>query len=255
MPAADQPEPDKLGAVVYLSTNRPLRLPDFLAEFYKSWPLGLLEKTGKELHRAFFRCGKSDFAIEMQHTPVPQVITDRVARTTLHWPLAGEALAPHVAHLAVSTARESRGALTLACDLTRAIAALLAVTDSLAVCWLNSFALHPARKFAALAYETLNSGLYPVNLWVAVQFNAETSTLCTVGMTQFDAPEIQLSQQTDAAPLMIDYLYQVALYVLTSYHRIKSGEKIDSPHGAKTIRVQPGRDRGGIVLILEPAGQ
>lgn len=100
----------------------------------------------------------------------------------------------------------------------------------------------------------LNSGIYPVNLWVAVQFNAETSTLCTLGMTQFDAPEIQLAQQTDAAPLMIDYLYQVVLYVLTSYHRIKSGEKIDSPHGPKTIRIQPGRDRGGIVLVLEPAG-
>ena len=55
MSADAQPEPQKIGAVVYLSSNRPLHLPNFFAEFHKNWPLGLLEKTGKELHRAFFR--------------------------------------------------------------------------------------------------------------------------------------------------------------------------------------------------------
>jgi hypothetical protein len=37
MSGIDHPESAKLGAVVYLSTTRALRLPDFLAEFYKNW--------------------------------------------------------------------------------------------------------------------------------------------------------------------------------------------------------------------------
>src|SRR5258708_7736807 len=70
MSAESQHEAKKVGAVIYLATNRPLHLPDFLAEFHVSWPHLLLQKTGKEPHRALFRVGKSDFALELHHTPV-----------------------------------------------------------------------------------------------------------------------------------------------------------------------------------------
>ncbi len=253
MHAAGHPEPQPLGAVIYLATNRPLHLPDFLAEFHKSWPLGLLEKRGKELHRAFFRSGQSDFALEMQHTPVPQAVTDRVARHTLHWPLAEQTLAHHVAHLALTSPADSRSPLTLACDLTKAVAALLPVTDSLAVCWLNGPALNSARKFAATARELFATGLYPLNLWVAARYNPAAGTLHTQGMTQFAAPEISLTAQSDPAPLMIDYLFQVAQYVLASHHRIRDGEKMEGPHGILKVRVEAPRDRGASGLFLEPA--
>src|SRR5260221_10825976 len=74
MSAESQHEAKKVGAVIYLATNRPLHLPDFLAEFHLSWPHLLLQKTGKEPHRALFRVGKSDFALELHHTPVPQEV-------------------------------------------------------------------------------------------------------------------------------------------------------------------------------------
>jgi hypothetical protein len=61
-------------SISYLSTNRPLHLPDFLTEFHQSWPHLLLQKTGKEPHRALFRVGKSEFALELHHTPVPQEV-------------------------------------------------------------------------------------------------------------------------------------------------------------------------------------
>jgi hypothetical protein len=71
--SAESPNREKkVGAVIYLSTNRPLHLPDFLVEFHQSWPHLLLQKTGKEPHRALFRVGKSDFALELHHAPVPQ---------------------------------------------------------------------------------------------------------------------------------------------------------------------------------------
>src|SRR6266852_3271338 len=51
MSAESQLEAKKVGAVIYLATNRPLHLPDFLAEFHRSWPHLLLQKTGKEQMR------------------------------------------------------------------------------------------------------------------------------------------------------------------------------------------------------------
>src|SRR5258708_13329408 len=73
MSAESQHEAKKVGAVIYLATNRPLHLPDFLAEFHVSWPHLLLQKTGKEPHRALFRLGKSHFPLKLHHTPLPQV--------------------------------------------------------------------------------------------------------------------------------------------------------------------------------------
>jgi hypothetical protein len=251
MCAADNPEPEPFGAVIYLSTNRPLHLPDFLAEFHKSWPLGTLERTGKELHRAFFRSGRSDFALEMRHTPAAQSITDRVARHTLHWPLAEQLLASHRAHLIVTGPAESRSALTVACDLTKAIAALLPVTDSIGVCWLKGPALNLARTFINTARETFSTGLYPLNLWVAARYNPEAATLRTEGMRQFAAPEIALASQPDPAPLMIDYLFQVAQYVLTSHHKIRDGEQMRGPHGNLQVRFDARERRTGL-LVLEP---
>ena len=255
MPAEAQPETPKIGAVIYLSTNRPLRLPDFLAEFHKNWPQGLLEKTGKEPHRAFFRSGKSSFALEMHHSLVPRAITDSVVHSTLDWPNAEQALSRHPAYMSVAGSVENRAYLTLACDLTRAVAALLPVTDALGVCWLNGPALNPAKRFAATAREMLDTGLYPLTLWVAAQFDPEADALHTKGMAQFEAPEIYLAEQPDPAPLMVDYLFQVAQYVLTSHRQIKDGEKMDSPHGTMRIKSAITGDRGRRVLILEPCNR
>ncbi|HYU47741.1 MAG TPA: hypothetical protein VEK84_16390 [Terriglobales bacterium] len=253
MSADAHTEPQKTSAVLYLSSNRPLHLPDFLAEFHKNWPLGLLEKTGKELHRAFFRAGRSNFALELHHTPVPQALSGAVIHNTLHWPNAAEALSSHPAYLSATGSPGNGGVLTLASDLTKAIAALVFATDALAVCWLNGPALTPARKFAETAREMFDTGIYPLALWVAVRFDAEADALYTKGMMQFAAPEIYLARQPDPAPLMVDYLLQVAQYVLTSHHQIKDGEKMDSPHGIMRIKsTTSGGQDCRRVLILEP---
>jgi len=250
MSAESQLEAKRVGAVIYLATNRPLHLPDFLAEFHRSWPHLLLQKTGKEPHRALFRVGKSDFALELHHTPVPQEVTEPVVHTALHWPMASAALAHHKAHLSVIESAENRDVLTLACDLTKAVASLLPVTDSLAVCWLNGPALNSSESFVSTAREMFGTGLYPLKLWVAVGWDAQAGALQTNGMAQFAAPEICLAQQPDAAPLMVNYLFQVAQSALTSHHQIAHGETMDSPHGK--LKIKKSTARGKSVLILEP---
>ncbi len=252
MSAECQHETKKVGAVIYLSSNRPLHLPDFLAEFHRCWPHLSLEKTGKEPHRALFRVGHSDFALELHHTRVPQQVTEPVVNSTPHWPMAGAALVHHQAHLSVVETAENRDVLTLACDLTKAIAALLPVTDALAVCWLNGPALNSSETFVNSACESFDTGLYPIGLWVGVDWDAPAGTIQTRGLAQFGAPEICLAQQKEAAPLMLRYMFQVAQSVLTSHHQIAGGDIIDSPHGKLAVK-QIGV-AGNKILVLGPPG-
>ena len=248
-----QPAAKKIEAVIYLSSNRPLHLPDFFSEFQKDWPLLLLEKTGKEPHRAFFRAGRSEFALELHHTPVPHTITDPVANSTLHWPAAQSALARHVAYIALSGSARLDSIPSMACDLTRAVASLLPITDSLAVCWLNGPALNQAKTFLSTAHEMLATGLYPLTLWVAARWDSDSRALFTRGMGQFNAPEIVLAQQPDPAPLMVDYLFQLALSLVTSHHPIAEGETVDGPHGPLRISKGQSVQWGNNLLVLDPA--
>jgi hypothetical protein len=252
MSAAGQHETKRVGALIYLATNRPLHLPAFLDEFHHCWPHLSLEKTGKEPHRALFRAGKSNFAIELHHRPVALDVTESAARSALRWPMANAVLAGHQAHLSVvAESVENDHTLGLSCDLTKAIRALVPVTDALGVCWLNSPTLNSSDGFIETAREMFDAGLYPLVLWVAVRWDPEGGALQTNGMAQFGVPEIYLTHQPDPASLMIDFLFQVAQSVLTSHHTILDGETMDSPCGQ--LRIEKGGVPGKRILILEPA--
>ena len=253
MPEKPQHEPTKTSAVIYLSSNRPLRVPDFFAEFHENWPSSSLEKTGREPHRAFFRAGRSDFSLEYHHSPDPQAITEPVVDSTLHWPTASAAIGRHVAYLEVQGTPPSNGTMTLACDLTRAIASFLVVTDAIAVCWLSGPALNQSKTFITTAREMFGTGLYPLPLWTAVRWDENAHTLATHGMAQFGAPEVILGHQPDAAPLMVEYLFQTALSLLISRHPIREGETLDSPHGPIRVKTSKIEGKGREVLILDPA--
>jgi len=183
--------------------------------------------------------------------PVPQEVTGPVVHSTLHWPTADAALAGHRAHLSVAESAENSGVLSLACDLTKAIAALLPVTDSLAVCWLHGPALNSSESFVETAREMFGTGLYPLALWVAVRWDGEAGALHTKGMAQFGAPEICLTKQPNADPLMVDYLFHVAQSVLTLHHSIPDGKTMDSPQGK--LKIEKSGAPGRRILILEPA--
>jgi hypothetical protein len=170
---------------------------------------------------------------------------------TLHWPEADAVLAGHPAHRSVAESAENRGVLSLACDLTKAIAALVPVTDSLAVCWLNGPALNSSKSFVETAREMFGTGLHPLALWVAVRWDGQAGALHTQGMAQFGAPEICLSKPPNADPLMVDTLFHVAQSVLTSPHSIPDGKTTDSPQGK--LKIEQSGVPGRRTLILEPA--
>src|SRR5260370_2407178 len=153
----------KVGAVIYLSTNRPLHLPDFLAEFHQSWPHLLPQKTGKAPPAPCSVSASPTSHSNFITRPSRKRLLGPSVHATLHWPEADAVLAGHQAHLLVAESAENRGVLSLACDLTKAIAALLSVTDSLAACWLNGPALNSSKSFVETAREMFGPGLYSLS--------------------------------------------------------------------------------------------
>jgi hypothetical protein len=168
--------------------------------------------------------------------------------------MAEDALAHHQAYLSVggsvAGSADGHGVLGLACDLTKAIAALLTVTDSLAVCWLNGPALNASKSFVSTAREMFDTGVYPLALWIGVRWDAQAGSLQTNGMAQFDAPEICLAQQAEPSPRMVDYLFLVGQLFLTAHHSIPEGKTIDSPHGK--LKVENSSAAGKRILTLKP---
>lgn len=84
----------------------------------------------------------------------------------------------------------------LASDLTKAVAALLAITDSLCVCWLNAPVLALRHDFLRIASELLRVDQPPFLLWVGMNGKPDGGLAYTRGMAQFGAPELFIGKQS-----------------------------------------------------------
>jgi hypothetical protein len=248
----DTSSSNKIGAAVYLKNLGALRLSEFAHEFKQLWPSHSFLNTGKEPDAAFFQVDESEFAVHLRRTQIPASATEAVLTDTNHWPDARFVLDKHKAHLAVVGTVERGKELHFASDLTKAIVALLGVTDSMAVFWLNGPVLHPAEDFAAIAKEMFGAGLMPLLLWIGMHWKSEVKALHTKGMVQFGAPEIMLIQQNGPSPDLAGYLFDVANYILTSCNEILDGETMDGPNGVLKVSSLKGNDPNKRMLVLQP---
>lgn len=230
-----------------------MQIAGFVAEFERRWPKESLIAEGQQRDCAYVTLGGSRFAIELRDIPVPEGVTGAVlAEAIRYWPTAGQELASHSAHLAVATTVQRGKPLVSASALTKIIVALLSVTDSIGICWLNGPVLHSAQTFISLATSVLPAGLLPVMLWVAVHWKPEEHMIHTKGMLQFEAPEIFVAQQADAFPELVEYMLDIAHYVLASGKEILDGETVDGPKGTLLVTSIDGSDPNKKGLILVP---
>jgi hypothetical protein len=242
----------KLGTAIYLKSRGPF-LAALIADFKKRWPNESLIDKGKHRNCAFFTIGDFQFVIELRDEPVPQELTDALLPGTMrHWPTAGAQLAPHVAHLKIATTLQSGNKLDAASALTKMVVSLLCVTDSIGVCWLNGPVLHPAYDFVTIANEMFGADVPPLILWVGVHWNPQERLIHTKGMAQFDSPEIFINLQSEPSPEWVEYIFEVAYYVMNSGKEIRDGETMDGPKGVLRINSIRGGDhpeRTGLVLV------
>src|ERR1700732_3558527 len=108
IPVQSRNEARKVGAVIYLSTNRPLHLPDFLAEFHQCWPHLLPQKTGKEPPEPCSVSASPTSHSNFITRPSRKRLLGPFVHATLHWPEADAVLAGHPAHRSVAESAENR---------------------------------------------------------------------------------------------------------------------------------------------------
>ncbi len=244
----------KLGAAIYLRNGGPLHLAAFVSDFEKRWPEESLIREGEDRNCAYFAVGDAQLAIELRYERIPQDVTAAVLPGSMrHWPTAETELAPHLAHLKIATTARRGRELSAASALTKTVVALLSITDSIGVCWLNGPALHSAREFIAIASEMFGAGVPPLMLWVGVHWKPQERLIHTKGMAQFDAPEIFINLQSEPSPEWVEYILEVAYYSMSSGKEILDGETMDGPKGVLKISKIRGGDnhpeRTGLILV------
>lgn len=242
----------KLGAAIYLKSFALIPIQKFASHFRRNWPGTLCEAESEEPTVARLKIGLSHVAIELRRTFVPDSLTDSVLQTTLHWPTAKHDISAHTAHVAVTASIDDGETVVLASDLTKAVATLLAITDSLCVCWLNGPALTLRDDFVSVANELLRMDQPPFLLWVGVNWNPGGCLIHTKGMAQFRAPELFLGRQSTASDEVISYLHHLVRDVLSARRKLVEGQTIDGPIGIFRVELLRGGTPNKAGLILWP---
>jgi hypothetical protein len=196
--------------------------------------------------------GTSEIAINLRRFAVPQPVTDEILARDPHRDEAQKLLARQEGHYAISGLAVKGAELSFACDMTKAIAGLIATSDSLAVGWLNGPVFHNAQDFAGIAREMFLTGVSPLILWIGVHWESGSKSIHTKGMLQFGAPEILLAGQPGLSVDKAEYLFEIANYILTSGKEILEGETVDGPNCTFKVSTIKGADPAKRMLIFVP---
>lgn len=242
----------KLGVAIYLKSFAPVRIEKFVSDFRKNWPETPCKVEGEEPNVARLKIGRSHVAIELRHKCVPDSLTDSVLATTLHWPTAKQDISTHTAHLAVAASINDGESVVLASNLTKAVATLLPITDSLCVCWLNGPVLTLRDDFVSIAKELLRMDQPPFLLWVGVNWKPDGCLIHTKGMAQFGAPELFIGKQSTITEEMISYLHQLVRDFLTVENKLVAGQTIEGPECVFRVEILGGGGSNKTGLLLLP---
>lgn len=142
--------------------------------------------------------------------------------------------------------------VVLASDLTKALATLLAITDSLCVCWLSGPVLTLRDDFVGIANELLRMDQPPFLLWVGVNWKPDGCLIHTKGMAQFGAPELFIGKQSTVSEEVISYLHRLIRDVLAARRTLVPGQTIDGPNGIFRVELLGSGTPNKTGLLLLP---
>jgi hypothetical protein len=240
----------KLGAVVYLKSFATIPVEGVISNLRLQWPEASGQVEGQENRVAHLKIGMSHVAIELRRKCVPDSLTDAVLASTLHWHSAKKDIAAHTAHIAVAASIDDGDTLVLASDLTKVVATLLEMTDSVCVCWLNGPVLTLREDFVSNANDLLRIGQPPFFLWVGVNWSADSGLIHTKGMAQFGAPEIFIGKQSAASEQMLMYLQNLIRDLLMTKTDLIVGHTIEGPNCVfKVESLGSGNPNRGLLLL------
>lgn len=236
--------------VIYLREHLTLGSEDLLSDFEKRWPDVAIKPEGRQQNTFFFGVANSHITVEPRHSRIPDSVTDEAIKRTRHWTDAYEQLKPHTAHVDIAAMAHPSNAVSVASDITKLTACLLALADALGVCWLNGPVLNSRQDFVDISKEVFGAGILPSFLWVAASWEPQCGLIYTTGMNQFGRPDFFLAHQTP--PGNVEYLFDLVNYVLTSGNELLDGETVDGPDGVLRIQALERSDKtgkSGLMLI------
>lgn len=244
MPAAQ-----KIGVALYLREAKQLSAEEILRDFEKRWP-GVEIRSDASQHSTLFAVANSPFTVEIRNSRIPDDVTVEALRHNQHWAKALEQLRPHTAHIAIAANLSPSSSVSLACDLTKLASSVMALSDAIGVCWLNGPVLNSKHDFIAVSEQVFGAGMLPVLLWVAGHWDPESGLIYSTGMDQFGRLDIFLAQQSK--PNNIEYIFDLAHYMLTSGNELHDGETVDGPDAVLQIQTMERSyktGKSGVMLV------
>ncbi len=174
--------------------------------------------------------------------PVPNQEAEEAANYYYFWEDGAAEVAQHKSHVIVTATGEGDvvDRILLA---TRGARAVLQAAESVGVYWGNGSIANSTETFLQMSEEADRDSL-PLYLWVRFQLMpGETEDrvgLYTLGLSQFGEQEIEVVNTSWKVGPMMEFLYNVAHYILTSGNTIEDGNTIGGDENQKiTVSYEP----------------
>ncbi len=175
-----------------------------------------------------FRFGDGLAAISLMPQPIPPEDLEFPCTVAWHWPTAEEEMQEHNSHLVVALVDGPNDPIERHRQLTELVASVAALTDSVGIFWGSGGNAHQAQAFLDSAHQ-MNDDVLPLELWVAIHFSPEDdgSLSCiTNGMEEFGLNEIEVFSSRREPQMLLEFLYNVAYYLIENGPVIHDGETI-----------------------------
>ncbi len=172
--------------------------------------------------------GEFTAAVTLVPRPIPWSQLEGPCATAWYWSEAEGALRPHAAHLLVTLIDEGGRAIDKAAALTRLTAALAATAPSMGVFWGPGRLVHPPAAFIEQAADVREKN-WPLFLWIDFRIEPMDDgslRLFTTGLEALGETELEVPRYSGNAQNLLDFVYNIAHYVLSRRKKINDGDTI-----------------------------
>lgn len=175
-----------------------------------------------------FRFGEGLAAISLMAAPIPFEELEFPCAAAWYWPTAEEEMRTHNSHLLVALVDGPDDPIERHRRLTELVASAAALTDAVGIFWGSGGNVHESRAFLDSAHQ-MTADVIPLELWVTIRFVPEDdgSVSCiTDGLEEFGLNEIEVVSSRREPQTLLEYVYNVAYYLIENGPVIHEGETI-----------------------------
>ena len=194
--------------------------------------------------------------ISLMPAPIPFTDLEGPCATAWWWPEATEKMKNHKSHLIVTlTSGGNLNPFQKNLYLSWIVASIASVSKTAGIYWGNGTLVYQSDFFADSCKEASLENLH-LPLWIdfRVEKNDDSSLrFFTTGMNAFGEKEIEIKNVTMPTMELLELMYQLADYFLTSPNKVKDGDTIGKSATEK-IKVTYGPsmfDKNKTVIILK----